>query len=241
MALLGRLVAGTEWSHFTDYLSPSLFDVVAGRELRRVLGTLSGNYLKAKRLREVSRERDVALDGAGLAVSLDPQRVPPPGAGAVGDTVLELYFHQIYSGETTILDLRSAGFESSEQGGLLWSPASMFLTWDPSFLAGLRKLYRGYYAGDDREFGEALAQLHLEPARDIFLSHFGSGDQRAVAFDMETFHHTFHEAFVACRDGGERLHGDFIGLGLYLATLYEHLEALGGAFDVRAAWSRAAG
>lgn len=236
--MLGRLVAGTEWSHFTDYLSPSFFDVVPARELRRVLGTLSGNYMRPRRLRDVMEARDEHLHGGGVPVSLRPDRKPPAPTGGVGDAILELYFHQIYAGETTILDLRSSAFRTTEDG-LRWRPASIYLTWDPEFLDALRRLYRGYYGGDDREFSEALAQLRLEPARDIFLSHFGSGDQRAVAFDMATFHDTFHEAFVACREGGERLHGDFIGLGLYLATLYEHLESVGGAWDVRAAWSRA--
>lgn len=238
--MLGRLVAGTEWSHFTDYLSPSFFDVVPARELRRVLGTLSGNYMRPRRFRDVVQTRDEHLARARVPVSLGPDRVPPAVEGGIGDAILELYFHQIYAGDTAILDVRSNAFRPNADG-LRWRPASIYLQWDPEFLDALRRLYRGYYGGDEREFEGALAHLRLEPARDIFLSHFGSGDQREVAFDMATFHDTFHEAFVACREGGEQLHGDFIGLGLYLATLYEHLESVGGAWDVRAAWARVAG
>jgi hypothetical protein len=119
--------------------------------------------------------------------------------------------------------------------------------WDAAFLAALRDLYAGSYLGDAARFDAAIARLSLEPARDVFLSHFGGGDQREVRFERATFVHTFHDAFLACRDappgpgGAPRppLHGNFLALGLYLATLYEHLERLGLAFDVRAAYTAA--
>jgi hypothetical protein len=50
---------------------------------------------------------------------------------------------------------------------------------------------------------------------------------------------TFHQVFVLCRDAKQSLHPDFLPLGLYLATLYDHLERLGAAVDVLAAFEKA--
>jgi hypothetical protein len=123
----------------------------------------------------------------------------------------------------------------------------VYVRWDPEFLAAVRDLYGGYYLGETARFDAAIDRLSLQPARDVFLSHFGGGDQREVRFERSTFVHTFHDAFIACRDasaapgGAARapLHGNFLALGLYLATLYEHLERLGLEFDVRAAYTEA--
>jgi hypothetical protein len=90
----------------------------------------------------------------------------------------------------------------------------------------------------DDVFDEALRRLDLDAARDVFLAHFGDGEQRSVRFRTESFHASFHEAFVRCRDAGRSLHPDFVALGIYLACLYDGLEALERPFDVRAAYEK---
>ena len=70
--------------------------------------------------------------------------------------------------------------------------------------------------------------------------HFGGDNQSAVAFELETFHATFHEVCVSCRDNGASLNRGFVTLGLLLTCLYETLELLGGTFDVWAAFEQAA-
>jgi hypothetical protein len=181
------------------------------------------------------------------------------------------YFHQLLHHDVALLDLRADRFREdgaredgaredgaredgptvdgapSEGAPTLWRPGWLFVRWDPAFLAALRDLYAGFYLEDPPRFDAAIARLSLEPARDVFLEHFGGGDQREVRFERATFVHTFHDAFLACRDapagpGGApraQLHGNFLALGLYLATLYEHLERLGLAFDVRSAYTAA--
>ena len=91
----------------------------------------------------------------------------------------------------------------------------------------------------------------MDPLDDILLlhtfckkcSHFGFGedDQRAVRFRSTVFHSTFHQAFVSCRDAGVSLHRNFLALGIYLACLYDLLEALDLEFDVRDAFERGVG
>ena len=74
----------------------------------------------------------------------------------------------------------------------------------------------------------------------MLLDHFGGGNQQAVVFDPVEFRQTFHRVFVACRDANATLPGGFVPLGLYLAMLYDHMASLGGTWDVRAAYNRAA-
>ena len=94
-------------------------------------------------------------------------------------------------------------------------------------------------ADDDAAFRKALAALHLDAAADLFLDHFGAGEQTAVRFEMAHFTRSFHAVFVRCRERGVQLHPNFVPLGVYLAALYEHLEGLDVPLDVRAAFAAA--
>jgi hypothetical protein len=96
----------------------------------------------------------------------------------------------------------------------------------------------GAYRDDKSAFRAGLEALNLSHAEDVFVKHFGDG-QRAVRFEVKHFVSTFHQVFVRCRDAGTRLHADFLLLGLYLATLYDHLEQLGVAVDVVSAFEQA--
>ena len=86
-----------------------------------------------------------------------------------------------------------------------------------------------------------LKTLNLLAAKDIFTQHFGEGDQRAVTFELSHFHDTFHQTFTRCLEHQVHLHGNFLALGLMLACLYENLETLGVACDVRAAYEGVCG
>jgi hypothetical protein len=247
-SMVMRTLRGTEWSQLGDYVSPSFFEVLPARALWAQLRELGGN----------------ARDGRGFAVagraveahlaSIDcPVRVGAEAEGAApgldvldqtarhdrGQRVLEVYFAQLAGAPATILDLRASRFEGGGDD-LRWRPRPLWIRWDDDFLEGLRDLYAGFYEGDDARFQGALAGLGLSAAEDVFREHFGGDDQSAVRFEAAKFQATFHEAFVRCRDEGVRLHRNFLALGIYLGCLYDHLEALGLAFDVRAAWQRAA-
>ena len=84
-----------------------------------------------------------------------------------------------------------------------------------------------------------LAALGLAQAEGAIRSQFGEGQQHAVRFLLEDFQKKFQDVFVRCQETGSRIDTGFLSLGLYLATLYEHLEALGESFDVRAAFDAA--
>lgn len=243
-----QLLQGTEWSQLRDLVSPTFFEVLPAGRLASQVGELAGNYGSRGGFRETWAAREAALEASPVEVVLDDGARRGGIADAEregeararrGQRVLELYFHQLYAGDRTLLDLRPERFTADDgDGPLRWRPAAMWLRWADDFLPAVRDLYAGFYGDDDARFRGALEALSITAAEDVFRRQFGEGDQHAVAFHVPTFRETFHEAFIRCRDAGAQLHGNFVALGIYLATLYVHLEALGGTFDVRTAYFR---
>jgi len=243
--MLWTLLRRTEWRPFLALLSPSLLRVVPPgpllAELRR-LGSLSRS--PAALARAVAGRR-ASIAAAGLPIRIGAPagavaRAAPADPTARGQRVLELYFHQLFADAdgSTLLDLRYARF-ADEGAALAWSPSGLLADLGDVFLRAVRALYRGFYRGDDALFREGLAALGLTEAEAAIRSQFGEGQQRAVAFSLRDFQQKSLEVLLRCQATGSRIDPGFLPLGLLLATLYEHLEALGVPFDVRAAYHAA--
>jgi hypothetical protein len=252
---LFRALRGTEWSQFADYVTPSFLDVVPLRHLVSQARSLLGNARDGPgfaRLREEIgarlAERGIALaiaDSAGDARPVADAGLDESARRQVGQRALEAYFAQIYTAEATILDLRAARFGiplgvDPTLAPPIWFPRPFWIRWEPEFLAGVRDLYAGFYLDDDTRFAQGTEALDLQAAGAVLRRHFGAGDQRRVRFESRIFHSTFHDAFVCCRDAEVMLHPNFLALGVYLACLYDLLEALDLEFDVREAYERGA-
>jgi hypothetical protein len=242
------MLRATEWGHLLDFVSPSFFEVLSARDLAGAARGLIASSRDAAGMRAAARAIADRLDARGIPIRLDLE-----GAGdtatparrssldarvARGQLILRLYFEQLLGAEVSLLDLRGARF-TMRRDTWVWSPARGFARWDPAFLDAIRQMYRGFYADDDDAFRAALAALRLDAAADLFLDHFGAGDQTAVRFEMAHFTKSFHAVFVRCRERGIRLHPNFVPLGVFLAALYEHLEGLDVPLDVRAAFAAA--
>lgn len=243
-----RMLRATEWGQLLDFVSPSFFEVLSARGLAGAARDLiassrddAGMHAVAGAIadRIGARSIPIRLDlERGGETSAAGRRSPEDARIARGQLVLRLYFEQLLGAEATLLDLRGPRF-AVHGDTLQWSPARGFVRWDPAFLDAIRRMYRGFYADDDAVFRTALAALHLDAAADLFLDHFGAGEQTAVRFEMAHFTKSFHAVFVRCRERGVRLHPNFVPLGVYLAALYEHLEGLDVPLDVRAAFAEA--
>lgn len=231
--------------------SPSLFSLLPARDVERALRTLTTNRRNSERLESVKSDRrdalvrarvPIALDAAGWRAARSAEKMgdlsglqlPPREIGA---RVLELYFHQLFDEAPTLLEVHSKTF-AQQNGVLSWSGGNLFIEWDRAFLTQLRELYVGFYADEKERFRSALEPLGLSAAEEELRTHFGGQNVRAVEFNLGTFRTTFVAILKRCRDTGARLHPDFIPLGIYLACLYEHLEALGGTHDVKAAFDK---
>lgn len=243
-----RMLRATEWGQLLDFVSPSFFEVLSARALAGATRDLMASTRDAAGFRAIANAVGDRIAARDLPIRLDLDAACDPGGAGRrasieartvrGQRVLQLYFEQILGCDATLLDLRGARF-AARRDTLVWTPARGFVRWDPSFLEAIRGMYRGFYAGDDAAFHAALGVLHLDAAADLFLDHFGAGDQTAVRFEMAHFTRSFHAVFLRCRESGVRLHPDFVALGVYLASLYEHLEALDVPLDVRAAFAAA--
>ncbi|MBO6934986.1 MAG: hypothetical protein JJ863_08420 [Deltaproteobacteria bacterium] len=243
--MLKRLLDGTDLAQLRDMVSPAFFDVLPARELWRQGRHLAARYRDERAYGEALSHRADSLRAAGLGVHIgvvephESEAIDDPTAR--GEALLRLYFHQVLTPGPALIDLRRQRF-AKRGDGYVFDPSRITVNWAPDFRMAVRAMYEGFYRGNDRQFVAALESLGLGSAVQTFREQFGGGDQRAVRFEMKAFVGSFHEAFVACREAGDTLHPNFLGLGITLAFLYDHLESLGGGpFDVRSAYFAAAG
>jgi hypothetical protein len=155
---------------------------------------------------------------------------------AEGEQVLRYFFFQIYASESVFLDLRGSRFcRRPEEAVAEFYPLPLWATWRADFVQGIRQLYDGFYGDDEGAFEKAVAELGIAPAAEVFKRAFGGERKRASRYTVAEFRETFHEVFLRCRDAKVAFHPDFVTLGIAIATLYDHLETLGGCYDVLAA------
>ena len=228
-----------EWRKLRDLVSPSFFDVLPAADLRRQLGELARNAVHRAEFEQAREALALGLQRTGLPIRVGrcPTRTDTD-FDRRGEAVLELFFHQLFHHETAVLDVRAARFHSDGHT-LFWNPRPLWVRWDPGFLDAVRNLYVGFYEEDDGRFRDALSVLGLACAEPTFRAHFGGNSLEATKFAARDFRSAFHDTFVTCRATGASLHPGFVPLGAYLACLYEHLEQLGGSYDVRAAFRSA--
>lgn len=228
--MFGRLFLSTDLKQFLAFASPAFFEVVPRRAL----------FARARELLALGRDRDVfARAKAERRRWLERTNVPVvlqanERSGARGAdlstaerarAVTALYFHQLWHGEITLVDLRRRAFTPAA-ASLGWDPAAWLVRWRADFIEPLREVYRGFYAADNRLFRGGLRALGLQGAEDVLREHFGDPIE-PMRFRVQHFVGSFHQVFERCRELHATLHPDFLALGLYLATLYDHLEQLG--------------
>ncbi len=246
--MLLRLIRATGFKRFLGFVSPAFFDVVSPLGMLGRARGLYANYRDDQGFAESVRRRQQALAAIGerMQVVLEgPEDGRPPPAAPLseadrrrrGEAVLRIYFHQLLTDSPTLLDLSAARFRGGDP--VEWWAGPGHVVWASSFQAAIRRLYAGFYLDDEAEMNGGLQALGLATAAPLFQRHFGEGDQTAVTFSVEHFISSFHEVFMHCKEHGIRLHSDFLPLGIYLATLYEHLEGLKVPLDVRSAFQAA--
>jgi hypothetical protein len=249
LALWRRLIAGSEWSHLLDVLSPALFEVVPARQLSTRAAELARHWFDQAGARALVESLDARAVEVGLPVrvvsapikrSIVPfhvrasENVTDPYA-ADGQRLLQFFFFQLYVSDTLFLDLRASRFyHALDTGTIVFRPLPLWVKWRPDFVEGIRQLYDGFYGGADALYEQAVADLGIGAARDVFERAFGGPKKHASEYTVASFRDTFHEVFLRCRDAKVAFHPDFVTLGIALATLYDHLETLGGCYDVQA-------
>jgi hypothetical protein len=238
--MFSKLLKSADLRQLSSFVSPAFFDVLPARKIwSRGRALMISKSSPAYREAVAARAR--SLQALPLAVALPGQQAAPDALGedqrAHATRLLTLFFEQIYSDTPTLVDLR-ADNARDQKGQLAWDPAAWVCPWSPDFLASLRGLYEGFYAPNDALLKQSLKELRIDLAEDLFRQHFGAHPE-AQRFVMKDFVNTFHQVFVRCRDQKRELHEDFLPLGVYLATLYDHLDSIPIELDVAGCYARA--
>jgi hypothetical protein len=228
-----------------DFVSPSFFDVVPVGQSMALIGRLVNRALQPippQKIQTIQDFLDIKKLPLKIQASKSPNAIPwtpsydptlaPFGYDNYGSVILKLYFSQIFCLSECVLDLRHQGF-SQDHGHMIWTPQALFHQWDELFINSMREIYQGFYRDDKNLFRTGLARLNLSTAEELFLAHFGSGDQSQVSFNLAGFRKSFHDIFVHCKNHKIKLHADFLPLGILLGTLYENLSHLSHPLDVR--------
>ena len=225
-------------------LNPELIAAIPAAGVLELGGSLLQSGLPAGKPEFERRLTEITLKAkeAGLSIEVgtpDPSRSSP--ARASGEAVLVLYFFQLLSSTTWILDFRSSALLEGSSGpqSIRWKPAQIYHHLDPIWVTAVRSMYTGYYLGQMDLFDRALEELGLACARESLLEHFGSGDQSSVRFELARFQKTFLTIFKDLAHKKRSIRTEFIVLGLSLLALYENLETLGGSYNVRESFLRA--
>lgn len=255
MALWRRLIAGSDWAHLSDVLSPAFFEIVPPRQLSVRAAELARHWFDHDGAKALATRLDQAAVGNGQAFrvstatgsgSIIPFVGRPANRGRCrpardGQALLEYFFFQIYQSDTVFLDLRAARFCQGAEPAVVFWPLPLWTRWQPDFVQGIRQLYDGFYGGSDALCAQAMRELGVSAAAEVFEREFGGTKKRASQYTVAGFEQTFHEVFVRCRDQKTAFHPDFVTLGIALATVYDHLETLGGTYDVESCFHRALG
>lgn len=230
-----------DWSDVFDLVSPSLFRILPAGKIASQASTLAKNWMSDRRFRKAKQECQETLAESELPITIvkrvDKERGRNEDA-LTGEQVLELYFHQIFHSSTAILDLRYARFWKTDDG-VAWAPRPYFLEWAPEFQNRLRDVYLSFYSGDEDKFDRAISELGLTGMAGIFRDQFGGQDPTSASFRIEDFRDSFKTILSKSEELDTELHPNFIALGIYLACMYEHLEELGGEYNVAVALERA--
>ncbi len=240
------------FSSLADYISPAAFDVVDWKAAIKKSARISKELLIGGRIDELRRDlganglpRGVLFANGDSNINDSANDWPVPG-----ERLLELYFRQILGHNRAFLDLRADRFETDRATGVMfWRPNGLWVSFHSDFLQGMRLVYSGFYGNDGALVQLGLRQLgltgdHLDndgQARLLGLleEHFGAGRNGLMQFKISHFMESFDSLFLFLRDKRIKLSEDFLFLGVMLLTLYLHLESLGEAYDVRAAFMRA--
>lgn len=238
--MFSKLLKSADLRQLSSFVSPAFFDVLPARKIwsrgrSLMISKSSSEY------RDAVRARASSLSALPLAVALPGQPGSSDSLGgdqlAHATRLVTLYFEQLYSDSPTLLDLR-ADSARDRDGQLAWDPAPWVCKWSPEFQEPLRGLYQGFYEPNDALLKESMKALRIDLAEDLFRKHFGSHPEKQ-RFVMKDFVNTFHQVFVRCKDAKRELHEDFLALGVYLATLYDHLDGIAVEVDVPACYARA--
>jgi hypothetical protein len=240
-----------------DYISPAAFDVIDWKAALKKAGKISKELVFESNVERVKAQiaehlpPGLKFADKELFKEVSDNQFTRNSKKELGQNILVLYFRQIFLGPDVFLDFRKERFsrfeaESGEQT-LYWKPNGLWIEFNSEFLEGLRLLYKGFYEQNETALDRGLFILGLysetmthqakSELKGLLESHFGQGRTAPMKFEVAHFMTSFDNLFIFLKNNKLKLSEDFLFLGIYILTLYLHLEFLGDPFDVVAAYN----
>jgi hypothetical protein len=220
------------------------FEMIDWKEILEEIGPIVKQLGRPQLKEELIHDLETNLDKKRVQLIFQQVRSnKTQGSRSIqhGQNILHLYFSQFKNASGVVLDIRSRYF-TIDQEQTCWKPAKLYYQFSTPFKLALIDLYKGFYYEEDDRFHHALIEVGLagqlndakkQELSALFKNYFGSANQESVHFDIKEFQGSFHEVFKFCLKEKVTLHKDFIFLGLYLVTLYLHLQKYEQSFDVK--------
>lgn len=250
--LVLRTLENSPYAWAAQTFDTGLLEAFRGQELFWQLKTLSRSYFDRSHYEDLLRDRQDEVSKCGLPVTLSREfktgRLAVPREEGLrrkrGETVLALYFHQVFSGECTFLDLQARSFvqdpaAESTDGALVWAPSPLHVFWQAQFRTHLMALYEGFFLQDENLFLQGLTGTGLGQCRAQYERHLSRWLRPDAPFEMDELIEHITEILVASRAQRSWMHPNLLPLCVYTVSLYEHLSTLGTPVDVLAAFRRA--
>jgi predicted unusual protein kinase regulating ubiquinone biosynthesis (AarF/ABC1/UbiB family) len=159
--------------------------------------------------------------------------------------VLSFYFEQLSFDGPIFLDLRSDYFKKHDNK-IYFSPGNLYYQFSKGFLQGIQDLYSSFYNERHNDFAKALLDLGLlhEALNDqqknevirSFYKHFAGAKNEKMKLDLNYFKESFNSIFSIMKKNKIKVSVDFAYFGLYLTTLYMHLDQIDAKLDIEKAY-----
>jgi hypothetical protein len=236
-----------DWLTLLD-LVPAGFDLLTTTQVARQGLELLSNASNTRRYASVLVATQATLRSARIPILIEKNRGERPllphadlkrsQRRWLGQLILQLYFTQLFQGDTTVIDLWPSRLGINASGDAIWNPRPVYVRWDANFATALRDVYAGFFLDDESRFEGGLSRLGLGSAGHLLLQHLGQGSQRGVRFSSSQLQSTLQSIAELHLGQPGSLHPNFVAFGLYLAAFHGVLESLDCTLDVRSAFMR---
>lgn len=231
-------------------VTPNAFRVIEWKKIMAFAPTLARRIATREGVAELKTQMHPFVPKGMILHDGTKSTKPSPLNADHGEAILSLYFAQLKCEHGTFLDLRPSCFSVSPKDEIIWNPNGLWMCLEPEFRRGMLSVYEGYYLDQPELLRTGLKHVgfikdgdsveFISEVEKMILSHIG-GDASNQRFKVAHFTQSFEKLFRFLIKEKITLPPDFLYLGIYLGGLYMHLEALGGAYDVRRAFLEASG
>ncbi|HXH29870.1 MAG TPA: hypothetical protein VNJ01_03590 [Bacteriovoracaceae bacterium] len=237
-----RLLPGV-LKELSKHVPTVLFQTVEWSELASELPKITRRILQKEGYQDLFDYQKDFLSAVGVELTKEPVvHASMKNNKAAGETLLKLYFTQLFSPYGLFLDLRGHHFVW-ENSSLKWHPSGFWTKFGDNFRHGLLQVYEGFYLEDEKTYYQGLAAIglispdwHKEDIKklgDLFKAQFGSAMDSEMSFELDHFKQSILKTSNFLLEKKVKISKDFLYLGIYLVTLYSSLDETKEKLPVR--------